>query len=81
MIDVSEIEHRIVSVLKEIEPYLAQDQGGVEFVRFETETNVAVLKFTGKCRECPLQLMTLRGGIERYLLKRIPEIRRVESER
>ena len=81
MIDVSEIEHRIVSVLKEIEPYLAQDQGGIEFIRFETETNVAVLKFTGNCRECPLQLMTLRGGIERYLLKRIPEIRRVESER
>ena len=76
-----EIESKIIAVLSELDTFLAADAGGVEFVRFETETNVAVLRFLGKCRECPLQLMTLRGGIERYLLKRIPEIRRVESER
>jgi Fe-S cluster biogenesis protein NfuA len=33
----------------------------------------------GACKTCPMQLMTLRGGIERFLLAGIPEIRRVES--
>jgi Fe-S cluster biogenesis protein NfuA len=75
----SDIAQRIESVLEKLRPYLKEDGGGIEFVRFEEETGVAELKFTGNCKDCPLMLMTLRGGIERFLIKEIPEIKRVEA--
>ena len=65
--------------LKTLRPYLKEDEGDIEFVRFENETSVLELRFLGNCKTCPLSVMTLRAGIERYLLARIPEIRRVES--
>jgi len=71
---------RIEKVLDIIRPYLLEDGGGVEFLRFEFETHTLVLSLTGNCKHCPLSLMTLRAGIEKLIIKNIPEIRRVESE-
>ena len=71
---------RIENVLNKLRPFLQQDEGDVEFVRFEDDTNTLVLRLTGNCKDCPLSMMTLRGGIERFILKDIPEVRRVEKE-
>jgi Fe-S cluster biogenesis protein NfuA len=74
-----DLRHRVEIELDKIRPYLAKDKGGVEYVRFEEETGTLELRMTGNCGICPLALMTLRGGIERFLLISIPEIRRVEK--
>ena len=76
---IQEIENSIKESLEEILPCLQEDNGGVEFVRFEEETGVAELRLTGNCAVCPLSIMTLRAGIERWLLKNVPEINRVEA--
>lgn len=73
------IEERIVGALQEIRPYLQQDGGDVEFVRFEVDTHVAEIRLLGACKTCPMSMMTLRGGIERFLIAAVKEIRRVES--
>ena len=73
------IPSRAEAVLVKLRPFLEVDAGGIEFVRFEEETNVAEVRFTGNCKNCPMMLMTLRAGIERFLIKEIPEIRRVEA--
>lgn len=75
-----DFEKRIEEVLNNIRPFLAKDGGGVEFLRYETESKTLVIKLTGNCKNCPLSIMTLRAGIEKLILKFIPEIRRVESE-
>jgi Fe-S cluster biogenesis protein NfuA len=74
----ADIELVVNRVLAKLRPYLEEDGGDVEFVRFEEETRVLELRLLGNCRGCPLSLMTLRGGIERHILHEIPEIRRVE---
>ena len=74
-----EIEKKAEKLLEEIRPFLQQDEGDVELVRFEEETSVLEVKLLGNCRTCPMSLMTLRAGIERYLLKSMPEIRRIEA--
>ena len=79
MDSIENIPARAESVLVKLRPYLELDGGGIEFVRFENETNVAEVRFTGNCKTCPMWLMTLRAGIERFLIKEIPEIRRVEA--
>ncbi|OGU18101.1 MAG: hypothetical protein A2X61_02920 [Ignavibacteria bacterium GWB2_35_12] len=73
------LENRVIELMQTLRPYLQEDEGDIEFVRFEDETSVLEVRFLGNCKTCPLSAMTLRAGIERYLLARIPEIRRVES--
>jgi|JI91814BRNA_FD_contig_21_8067221_length_621_multi_2_in_0_out_0_2 Fe-S cluster biogenesis protein NfuA len=72
------IEERIVGALQEMRPYLQEDGGDVEFVRYEVETRVAEIRMLGACKTCPMYMMTLRGGIERFLIAAVKEIRRVE---
>lgn len=78
MDNLCDIQSRVETVLTKLRPYLEQDGGGIEFVRFEEDTKVLEVQFTGNCKTCPMFLMTLRGGIERLLIKYLPEIRRLE---
>ncbi len=75
----TEIENRIKAVLSELRSYLQEDGGDVEFVRYEEDTQVAELRLLGMCKDCPMSIMTLRAGIERFILRSVPEVRRVEA--
>lgn len=79
-----DIDNRIEEILKELRPYLILDGGDIEYLHLEKgfikdkEVIFAIFKFLGNCFDCPLNQMTLRGGIERYIKKYIPEIYRIE---
>lgn len=75
------IEDQIISALEECRPYLKEDGGDVEFVRYEESTRTAEVKFLGACVSCPMSIMTLRAGLERVVLKRVPQVRRIEQVR
>ena len=74
----STLTERIRLSLNSIRPYLQVDGGDVEFIRV-TEDGFVELKLTGACVSCPMSRMTLRAGVERRLLRDIPEIKRVEQ--
>jgi len=74
-----EIEQSIIDALQEARPYLQEDEGDVEFIRFEVGTGVAEISMTGACKTCPLAIMTLRAGIERIVLEKVPEVKRIEN--
>ncbi|MCX7832891.1 MAG: NifU family protein [Ignavibacteria bacterium] len=65
-------------VVEKIRPYLQQDGGDVEVVNV-TEDNIVEVRLVGACRGCPMSMMTLRAGIERFIMMEIPEVKRVES--
>ncbi len=69
---------RIEDSLEAIRPYLRRDGGDVTFVRLRDNGTVE-LAWQGTCLTCPMSVMTLRAGVERVLLRDIPEIRRVEA--
>ncbi len=73
-----ELEKRVRDALQIIRPYLQADGGDVELVQV-TEDRIVEVKLTGACSACPMSQMTLRAGIERSLMRNIPEIRRVEA--
>lgn len=73
-----ELENKIKDTLQIIRPYLQADGGDVELVQV-TKDGIVELKLTGACSSCPMSQMTLRAGIERALMRNIPEIRRVEA--
>jgi len=63
-------------VLDEVRPYLIADGGNVAL--HEIDGNVVRLKLQGACGSCPSSVTTMKMGIERRLMEKIPEIIAVE---
>ncbi|MBP1657556.1 MAG: nitrogen-fixing NifU domain protein [Bacteroidetes bacterium] len=73
-----EVETRIQNALTQVRPYLQADGGDVTFVRMRDD-GILELSWTGTCKICPMSVMTLRAGVERTIMKEVPEVRRVET--
>lgn len=67
----------VEKVLDEVRPYLIADGGDVELV--EIDGLVVRLKLNGACGSCPSSTTTMRMGIEKRLMEKIPEIMEVEQ--
>jgi Fe-S cluster biogenesis protein NfuA len=71
-------KERVENALDNVRPYLVADGGDVELVDIN-EDGIVEVRLTGACVGCPMSQMTLRAGIERALMRDIPEIKRVEA--
>jgi len=72
------IGERIEAALETVRPYLRRDGGDVRFLRVR-EGGTAEVQWGGTCAVCPMSVMTLRAGVERAVMRDVPEIRRVEA--
>ncbi len=72
--DDSSIEDHINYVLyNEVNPGLAAHGGNVSLIKL-TEDNYAVLEFGGGCQGCSAVDMTLKQGVEKTLIEKIPSL-------
>ncbi|MBZ9556665.1 MULTISPECIES: Fe-S biogenesis protein NfuA [Modicisalibacter] len=70
----SPLEDRINYILySEINPGLAAHGGEVRLIQL-TDENFAVLQFGGGCQGCAAVDLTLKEGVEKTLVERIPEL-------
>ena len=67
------LEEQIKNALENVRPNLQADGGDVEFVSVD-ENGVVQVKLTGACGNCPRAHITLKMGIEKYLMDEIPEV-------
>jgi len=74
----NELFEKVENVLKNLRPFLQIDGGDVELVDI-TDDFIVKVKLLGACYACPLNLMTLRAGIERKIMTEIPNIKRLEN--
>lgn len=72
------MKDKVLKALNQMRPFLQADSGDVELIEI-TEDGIVKVRLTGACEVCPLSVMTLRAGIERALMREVPEIRRVEA--
>ncbi|KAF8111946.1 hypothetical protein N665_0070s0016 [Sinapis alba] len=77
VLEVPLTEENVESVLDEIRPYLISDGGNVAL--HEIDGNIVRVKLQGACGSCPSSVTTMKMGIERRLMEKIPEIVAVES--
>jgi len=76
----SPLEDRINYILyDEINPSLASHGGEVSLLEV-TDSKVAILKFGGGCQGCSSVDVTLKHGVEKRLLERIPELTAISDE-
>lgn len=76
--DDSPIEDRINYVLhNEVNPGLAAHGGVVSLL--EVRDDYAVLKFGGGCQGCGMVDVTLKEGVEKTLLDKVPELKGVKD--
>lgn len=73
-----ELIQKVKNILLQIQPYLAADGGGVEFVDL-TDDMVVLVELTGACGNCPHSSKTLKNGIEKTIKNILPEIQSVEN--
>ncbi len=72
--DTSPLPDRINYLLQtEINPNLAQHGGVVSLVEL-TDEKVAVLRFGGGCQGCGMVDVTLKDGVEKLMLEKLPEL-------
>lgn len=70
-----EIELRIITLIDKIKPFIINDGGNLEFIRYEN--NIVYVKLSGACKDCSMIDITLKDGIEDMLINEIPEIKKV----
>lgn len=71
----NETENKIKEVLDKIRPYLNNDGGDVEFVKYED--GICYVKLKGACAGCMFADMTLQNTVEEMIVSEIPEVIRV----
>jgi len=71
------LRKKIEKAIEEIRPNLQADGGDIEFVDFEN--SVARVKLKGACAGCPMSAMTVKWGVENFLRRKVPEIKKVET--
>jgi Fe/S biogenesis protein NfuA len=75
----SSLQDRINYILyNEINPGLASHGGNVSLETL-TDDKVAVLRFGGGCQGCSAVDLTLKDGVEKTLLKQVPELTAVRD--
>ena len=61
--------------LEKIRPKLIMDGGDIEFINFKD--GILKLRFKGECAHCELSHITMKFAIEKKILEKIPEVKKV----
>lgn len=70
-----EIESKIIDIIDNLRPFLINDGGNIEFVKYEND--IVYIRMMGACSNCEMLDLTLKDGIEETIKEEIPSIREV----
>jgi len=72
-----EQEKKIKEVIDYLRPFIMNDGGNIEFVKYEN--NIVYVKMQGACADCEMQDLTLKDGLEMAIKDEVPEVIEVVS--
>lgn len=72
-----EQEEKIIDIIDKLRPFLINDGGNIEFVKYED--NIVYIKMMGACANCQMLDLTLKDGIEAAIQEEVPEVKEVIS--
>lgn len=68
-------EQIIKKIIEELRPYMNNDGGDIEFIKYED--NYVFVKLYGACSHCGYQDFTLNDNILEVIKEKIPEVKGV----
>lgn len=71
------IENQIKEIIEKIRPFLNNDGGDIEFVKFEN--GIAYIKMLGNCSDCIYAGLDIDDTISTILTSEIPEVIEVKQ--
>lgn len=75
MIKLKKDEDKIKEIIDKLRPFLANDGGNIEFVKYED--NIVYIQMMGACSNCEMLDYTLREGIEMAIKEEVPSVKQV----
>lgn len=69
----------LVATIEAIRPALQADGGDMQLVGIDADSGRIDIELIGACGTCPASTMTLRAGIERILMDRVPWVKEVNA--
>ncbi len=78
-LDVAEMEPGVLEAIEAIRPALQSDGGDIVFNGIDEDCVVHV-SLVGACGTCPVSMMTLKAGVERIIMDRVPGITEVVAD-
>ena len=74
-----EIEAGVLEAIEAIRPALQADGGDIVFKRIDDD-GVVFVELVGACGTCPVSTMTLKAGVERIIMDRVPGVTEVVAD-
>ena len=71
------MREQVEEAISKIRPALQDDGGDVELV--DVEDGVVKVRLTGACNGCPMATVTLRDGIQKFIMAEVPEVKQIVS--
>lgn len=69
------MKEKVIEAIDDLRPFLMNDGGNIEFVKIED--NIVYVRLQGACMGCPMREVTLKDGIEKTILEKVPEVKEV----
>ena len=68
-----ELEGRVLEAIELIRPALQSDGGDIVFQELDAD-GVVHVSLVGACGSCPVSTQTLKAGVERIIMDRVPGV-------
>jgi Fe-S cluster biogenesis protein NfuA len=78
-VDTTDMEEGVLEAIDAIRPALQSDGGDIVFNGIDEDLVVHV-SLVGACGSCPVSTMTLKAGVERIIMDRVPGITEVVAD-
>ena len=74
------MEAQLLEAMEAIRPALQSDGGDMRLLSLDEENGVVDIELLGACGGCPMSSLTLKAGIERILMDRVPGLVEVRAK-
>jgi Fe-S cluster biogenesis protein NfuA len=78
-LDLASMEEGVLEAIDAIRPALQSDGGDIVFQHID-EDGVVHVALVGACGSCPVSTMTLKAGVERIIMDRVPGVTEVLAD-
>ena len=72
------MREEVEKAIEDVRPSLQADGGDIELVDV-TEDGLVTVKLKGACHGCPMSQVTLKQGVEKYIIEQVPGVKSVDS--